>query len=91
MLFMVIERLSDPKAAYARFREKGRQTPPGLEYIDSWVDLTGTRVFQLMRCDDAKLLLEWVTVWQDLAAFDIVPVVTSKEAASVINRETQNP
>ena len=87
MLFMVIERLPDPAAVYARFRDKGRQAPAGLEYVDSWVDLSGTRCFQLMRCDDAKLLLEWVAAWQDLGSFEVVPVVTSKEAAAVFNRE----
>ena len=26
----------DPKAVYRRFREKGRQIPEGLEFVDSW-------------------------------------------------------
>lgn len=85
MLYMVIEHLPDPHAVYARFRDKGRQAPAGLEYVDSWVDLSGTRCFQLMRCEDAKLLLEWVAAWQDLGTFEVVPVVTSKAAASVYN------
>lgn len=80
---MVIERFHDPAAVYARFAQKGRQAPPGVEYVDSWTDLSGTRCFQLMRCGDGKLLLEWVAAWQDLGTFEIVPVVTSKEAASI--------
>ena len=87
MLFMIVEQLADPAAVYARFRDKGRQAPAGLDYLDSWVDVSGTRCFQLMRCDDAKLLLAWVAAWQDLASFEVVPVVTSKEATAVFNRE----
>ncbi len=53
MLFMVIETFDrDPKPVYRRFREKGRQMPDGLEYVDSWISADYTRCFQLMRCDD---------------------------------------
>lgn len=87
MLFMIIETLPNPPAVYSRFRERGRQAPQGLDYVDSWFDISGTRVFQLMRTDDAKLLLEWVSAWQDIASFEIVPVVPSKDAAAIYNRE----
>ena len=37
MLFMVVETFGqDPRAVYRRFRDKGRQMPEGLEYVDSW-------------------------------------------------------
>jgi hypothetical protein len=91
MLFMIIERFADPKAVYARFRDKGRQAPAGLDYVDSWVDVSGTRVFQVMRCDEAKLLLEWVAAWQDIVNFEIIPVAASKEAASVYNPMDAKP
>ena len=39
MLFMVIEtfRNGDAKPVYRRLREKGRQMPAGVHYIDRWV------------------------------------------------------
>ena len=39
MLYMVIERFKSREAVpiYRRFREKGRMTPQGLNYADSWV------------------------------------------------------
>lgn len=86
MLFMIVEHFPDPKAVYARFRDRDRQAPAGLEYVDSWVDLSGTRCFQLMRCEEARLLLEWVAAWQDLGTFEVVPVVTSKEAAAIYTK-----
>jgi hypothetical protein len=86
MLFMVIERFRGGDAApvYRRFRERGRMTPDGLRYVDSWVESGFGRCFQLMECDDPRLLDEWVARWQDLVEFEIVPVVTSQQAAEAI-------
>ncbi|MCG7207367.1 DUF3303 domain-containing protein [Streptomyces arenae] len=63
MLFMIIERFRGGGAApvYERFRERGRMAPDGLRYIDSWVDASFSRCFQLMECDDLSLLLAWVS------------------------------
>jgi hypothetical protein len=79
MLFMVIERFKDraPAPVYARFREQGRALPPGLRYVESWVEANFDRCFQLMECDDALLLQRWVLQWRDLVEFEIVPVSPS--------------
>ena len=84
MLYMVVERYKnrDAKSVYARFRERGRMLPEGLAYIDSWVEPNFNRCFQLMECDDAQLLQEWASHWQDLVEFEFVPVVRSNEAAA---------
>ncbi len=86
MLFMVIEtfRNQDAKAVYRRFRDRGRMTPDGLKAVTSWVAADLSRCFQLMECDDATLLQRWVAEWADLVGFEIVPVVTSKEAADAL-------
>ena len=85
MLFMVVERFREPGAAavYARARERGRMMPDGLQYVDSWVDASFGRCFQLMACDDLSLLMAWIGRWSDLVDFEVVPVVTSAEAARV--------
>lgn len=83
---MVVEKFK-PNAAmeiYRRARERGRQLPPGLEYVDSWVDLEYTRCFQLMSTDDAALFEAWVSAWSDLVDFEIIPVRTSSEATRAI-------
>jgi hypothetical protein len=87
MLFMVIERFrnGDAAAVYRRFREQGRMMPEGLEYVESWVESNFNQCFQLMRCDNPGLIEEWITHWQDLVEFEVVPVVTSKEAAAAIS------
>ena len=85
MLFMVIERFGeDPKAVYRRVRDKGRQMPEGLEFVESWVSADYTRCFQLMRCDDVTLLQRWVAAWRDLVAFEIVPVAPGRDTAAAI-------
>lgn len=83
MLFMMIERFreGDGAAVYRRFREKERMLPDGLRYVDSWVEVTGTRCFQVMECDDVRLFEPWVALWSDLVDFEIVAVRTSGEAA----------
>ncbi len=86
MLFMVIEHFSPGAAAeiYRRARDRGRQIPAGLEYVESWVDLQYSRCFQLMRTEDAALFDEWIRAWSDLVRFEVVPVRTSAEAAQAI-------
>lgn len=86
MLFMVIERFKDrdAKAVYRRFREQGRGAPEGLTYVGSWIEANLDRCFQLMECDDARLLQQWVAFWSDLIEFEIVPVVPSAETRATI-------
>ena len=86
MLYMVIERFKagDAVPVYHRFRERGRLMPPGLTYVASWVEQGFGRCFQLVECDDAGLLGQWVGQWDDLVDFEVVPVMTSAEAADAI-------
>ncbi len=86
MLFMVIEHFKnrDAVAVYRRFGEQGRMMPDGLKYVNSWVEVNFNRCFQLIECDDLRLLQQWVLKWQDLGEFDIIPVVSSKETVEVI-------
>ena len=87
MLFMVIERYKnrDAESVYRRFRERGRMMPDGLNYVDSWVEPNYDRCFQLMSCDSPDLFHEWISHWDDLVDFEIVPVLTSKEASERIS------
>jgi Protein of unknown function (DUF3303) len=56
--------------------------PPGLAYLDSWVDERLDPCFQLMETDDPGLFDEWIAAWNDLAEFEVVPVLDSVEAAA---------
>jgi Protein of unknown function (DUF3303) len=83
MMFMVIERFrgQDAKAVYRRFRDKGRLTPDGLEFVNSWVTADLSRCFQIMQADDVALLQRWVAEWSDLVEFEIVPVLPGRDVA----------
>ena len=84
MLFMVIEHFKngDPAPVYQRFHSEGRLLPPGLTYVASWVDTTSPRCFQLMETATPGALDLWTSRWSDLVDFEVVPVVTSAEAAA---------
>lgn len=88
MLFMVIEHFKNRDAApiYKRFDERGRMMPEGLKYINSWVEPDFNRCFQVMETDDPALFQEWIENWNDLADFEVLPVVTSAEARELASR-----
>ena len=90
MLFMVVEHFKPGSALaiYEAVRARGRQLPDGLAYVDSWVEVSLNRCFQLMECDDARLLQEWVLQWNELdfGTFEIVPVVPSRETRDLVDR-----
>jgi hypothetical protein len=69
---------------YRRFRDRGRLAPDGLRYVASWVTEDLTQCYQVMECDERRLLDEWIANWQDIVDFEIVPVVTSTEAAAAV-------
>jgi hypothetical protein len=87
MLFMVIERFlnNDMVPVYERMRDGGRMLPEGLRYIDSWVEPNFSRCFQLMECDDPRLLQQWVLQWRNVGVtFEFIPVVQSALTREVV-------
>lgn len=90
MLYMVIERFrnGDPAPVYARFREQGRLAPEGLRYVSSWVTRDLKHCYQVMETDDPALLREWISRWEDLVEFEVIPVVTSAEASAAVPRSS---
>ena len=84
MLYMIVEhfRNGDPRPVYARFRDKGRLAPEGLNYINSWVTDDLAHCYQVMECDDRSLLDQWLAAWSDLVDFEVHSVITSAQAAT---------
>jgi hypothetical protein len=84
MIFMIVEhfRGGDAGPVYERFRARGRLAPEGLSYVGSWVTSDLQRCYQVMECADEALLREWIAQWDDLVDFEVIPVITSAEAAS---------
>lgn len=87
MLFMVIERFDDNDMlpVYKRAREEGRGLPEGLKYLGSWVEPSFARCFQLMECDDLRLLQSWVLHWRGTGVnFEMVPVIESNQTRELV-------
>lgn len=84
--YMVIERYRDGDAVpvYRRFRDRGRMAPEGLTYVQSWVDEPMRVCYQLMETDDRTLLDTWIANWSDIVDFEVIPVISSPEAAAKI-------
>jgi len=83
MLYMIIEHFREgPVPVYRRFREKGRMAPEGLRYVNSWVTTDLNKCYQVMECENPDLIRQWIQNWEDLADFEIIPVVTSAQAAA---------
>ena len=79
---MIIEKFypDKVKAVYKRVEEKGRLMPEGLSYVNSWIDANLTTCYQVMETNDEEKIHEWINHWDDLANFEIIPVLTSSQA-----------
>ncbi len=86
MQFVIVEhfRGGDPVPVYRRFRDRGRLAPEGLRYINSWVSSDLTTCYQVMECDDRRLLDQWIANWSDIVEFEVIPALTSAEAAAAV-------
>jgi hypothetical protein len=89
MLLMVIERFKngDAKSIGDRFRRDGRMLPEGVIYHASWVDPASARCFQLMEAPNPESLAPWISRWDDLVEFEVVPVLSSADFWSKIQSE----
>ena len=78
MLFMVIEHFKPGSVALIgeRFKRSGRMLPEGVSYHASWVEANGARCFQIMEAVNQELLQVWISRWDDLVDFEIIPVQT---------------
>jgi hypothetical protein len=85
-LYMVIESFNNGDALpiYRRFRDHGRMAPEGLSYVSSWVTEKLDRCYQIMETADRSLLDRWVANWSDIVQFEVIPVLTSQQAAERI-------
>ena len=85
-LYMIVEHFKnkDAVAVYRRFRDSGRLAPEGLVYVSSWVDDRLERCYQLMETHERALLDQWMANWNDITDFEVIPVVTSAEAAVAV-------
>lgn len=82
MLYMIIEKFHPGKIEqlYKRFDENGRMLPEGVKYINSWIDENVATCYQVMESESPEKINTWVHKWNDLADFEIIPVINSAQA-----------
>jgi hypothetical protein len=59
---------------YQRYNASGRLLPPGLQYLNSWVNRERSICFQLMETNDRALFDTWTARWSDLVDFEVIPI-----------------
>ncbi len=72
------------KNLYQRYAEIGRMLPDGVVYIDSWISKDLTCCYQLMEANSLEDLNLWIANWDDLADFEVIPVISSDEARAKV-------
>lgn len=83
---MIIEKFHEGKirSVYERFDKRGRMMPDGVSYINSWITEDIKTCYQVMESVSEEKLKEWISNWNDLCDFEIIPVITSAEAKSKV-------
>lgn len=89
MQYMIIERFHPEKVKqlYERFDREGRLLPNGVHYVNSWIDETVSTCFQLMEADSIEGIHEWIKKWEDVADFEVIPIINSAEAKAKVLSE----
>ena len=72
------------KERIARFLETGAPPPKGVTSLGRWFTASHNKGFMLVEADDPKSLFKYVSEWNDIMDFEIDPVVSDEEAASVL-------
>ena len=82
--YMVVERFKPGciEAVYERYGSQGRMLPEGLHYLNSWVNREFNICYQLMETNDFSLFSQWTSQWDDLTAFEIVPIDSHSQEGS---------
>ena len=72
--FMVIENYREGcfDKIYERFHKHGRMLSDGLNFIESWLEKTGERCFQIMETENPESFKMWIKNWEDLVDFEII-------------------
>jgi len=82
MTYMIVEKYRSGKSkdVYHRFDEKGRMLPDDVTYINSWISEDLTTCYQVLEAPGIEKIDEWISNWNDLVDFEVIPVISSAQA-----------
>ena len=83
---MIIEDFgkSGAERVYDRFDRRGRLMQPGLEYVNSWVEVGLRKCYQVVEAEDRGPVDAWTANWSDLVDFEVIEVVSSARAHELV-------
>jgi hypothetical protein len=58
--------------------------PEGVTYINSWINEQVSICYQMMESDSEEGIHEWIREWNDLADFEVIPVISSAAAKAKV-------
>ena len=84
MLFLIVQRYTHGAGPiYERAAAKGRMLPDGVRHLGSWIvdDERLDTCYEVAEAADRSLIDEWISHWDDISDFEVMPVLTSAQAA----------
>ena len=86
MTYMIVEKYRSGKSkdVYHRFAERGRMLPDDVTYINSWISEDLTTCYQVLEAPGIEKIEEWISNWNDLVDFEVIPVISSAQAKEKI-------
>lgn len=70
--------------AQKRFKSTGALPPAGVTMKGRWHSINGNGGFMLAESSDPEAIGKWIQDWSDLLTFEITPVLTDEQVASLI-------
>ena len=67
------------KAAMARVKATGRETPPGVKFLGRWHETGTGKGFALLEVEDMTAFTGLLMSWEDLSNQTVVPVVEDED------------
>ncbi len=70
--------------AQERFVKTGAMPPEGVKLLGRWHDAGGLSGFMVSDAPGAVDIAKWCQQWTDIIVFEVTPVITDEELASVL-------
>ena len=86
MIFHTTYRIKSENRSSAeeRFKKTGGAPPEGVKLLGRWHDASGLHGFMLSEASSAVDIAQWCREWTDIMEFEVTPVVSDEELASIL-------
>ncbi len=71
-------------SAEERFKSTGAVPPDGVKLLGRWHDASGLHGFMVSEASSAVDMARWCREWTDVMEFEVTPVISDEELASVM-------